>query len=67
MIDLRMELGPTWLGNAESASYALPPSYDDNLRARNLGVRFSVMYLFETNLDKKIRNKGKSTKKKRRL
>jgi hypothetical protein len=25
-----------------------------------MGLRFSVLYLLETNLDKKVRNKGKS-------
>jgi hypothetical protein len=60
MVDVRFELGHTWLGTATSADYVLPVTYDDNLKARNMGLRFSVMYLFETNLDKKVRNKGKS-------
>ena len=61
MIDLRAEIGHTWMGTSTSADYVLPVTYDDNLKARNMGLRFSVMYLFETNLDKKVRNKGKST------
>jgi hypothetical protein len=60
MIDLRGELGHTWMGTPSSADYVLPVTYDDNLKARNIGVRFSVMYLFERNMDKKVRNKGKS-------
>jgi hypothetical protein len=60
MIDLRGELGHTWMGTPTSADYVLPVTYDDNLKARNMGVRFSVMYLFERNMDKKVRNKGKS-------
>jgi len=60
MVDLRFELGHTWLGTPTSADYVLPVTYDDNLKARNMGLRFSVMYLFETNTDKKVRNKGKS-------
>lgn len=60
MVDLRFELGHTWMGTPTSADYVIPVTYDDNLKARNLGLRFSVMYLFETNLNKKIRNKGKS-------
>jgi hypothetical protein len=60
MVDLRFEFGHTWMGTPTSADYVLPVTYDDNLKARNMGLRFSVMYLFETNLDKKVRNKGKS-------
>lgn len=60
MVDARLELGHTWMGTPESADYVLPVTYDDNLKARNMGLRFSVMYLFETNLDKKVRNRGKS-------
>ncbi|MEX2233153.1 MAG: outer membrane beta-barrel protein [Cyclobacteriaceae bacterium] len=60
MVDLRFELGHTWLGTPTSADYVLPVTYDDNLKARNMGLRFSVMYLFERNMDKKVRNKGKS-------
>lgn len=67
MFDLRMEIGHTWLGKPESADYVIPVTYDDNLKARNMGLRFSVMYLLESNLDRKIRNKGKSTKNKKRL
>lgn len=60
MVDLRFELGHSWMGTPTSADYVLPVTYDDNLKARNMGLRFSVMYLFERNLDKKVRNKGKS-------
>jgi hypothetical protein len=60
MVDVRFELGHTWLGTPTSADYVLPVTYDDNLKARNMGLRFSVLYLLATNLDKKVRNKGKS-------
>lgn len=60
MADLRLELGHTWMGTPASADYVLPVTYDDSLKGRNMSVRFSLMYLFEMNLDKKVRNKGKS-------
>lgn len=60
MVDLRFELGHSWMGTATSTDYVLPVTYDDSLKGRNLGLRFSVMYLFERNTDKKVRNKGKS-------
>jgi hypothetical protein len=64
MVDLRCELGHTWLGGAKSADYVIPVDYKEarNLKDRNMGLRLSVMYLFERNLDKKVRNKGKSNK-----
>lgn len=70
MLDLRFEYGHTWLGTATSADYVIPLDYDEakNMKDRNMGLRASLMYLFESSLDKKTRNKGKSTKnKKRRL
>ncbi len=60
MFDVRFDIGHTWMGTATSTDYVLPVTYDDNLKARNMALRFSVMYLFERNLDKKVRNKGKS-------
>jgi hypothetical protein len=60
MFDVRFDIGHTWMGTPGSADYVLPVTYDDNLKARNMALRFSVMYLFERNLDKKVRNKGKS-------
>lgn len=65
MIDLRFELGHTWLGKPASADYVIPVDYQEgeNLKDRNMGLRLSFMYLFESNLDKKVRKKGKSTKK----
>ena len=59
MFDLRFDVGHTWMGMPASADYVLPVTYDDNLKARNMALRFSAMYLFERNLDKKVRNKGK--------
>lgn len=69
MMDARFELGHTWLGNVRSADYVIPIDYQEakNMKDRNMGLRLSIMYLLESNLDKKIRNKGKSTKKPRRL
>lgn len=61
MVDFRFELGHTWMGTPTSADYVLPVTYDDSLKGRNMSLRFSLMYLFEKNLDKKVRNKGKST------
>ncbi len=60
MFDMRFDIGHSWMGSPTSADYVLPVTYDDNLKARNMALRFSVMYLFEQNLDKKVRNKGKS-------
>jgi hypothetical protein len=64
MVDLRFSIDHTWLGKPESADYLYPLNYDDNLKARNVGAKLSLMYLFETSLDKKSLNKGKSTIKK---
>lgn len=60
MFDVRLDIGHTWMGTPSSADYVLPVTYDDNLKGRNMALRFSVMYLFERNMDKKVRNKGKS-------
>jgi hypothetical protein len=65
MFDVRLDIGHSWMGTPTSADYVLPVTYDDNLKARNMALRFSVMYLFERNLDKKVRNKGKSNVKKK--
>jgi len=61
LADLRFELGHSWMGQPHSADYVLPLTYRDNLKARNMGLRLSLMYLLEHNTDKKVRNKGKST------
>jgi hypothetical protein len=63
MFDLRFEMGGTWLGDADSADYLAPSDYDDNVKARNMGLRFSIMYLYQADVSKKGLNKGKSTKK----
>ena len=60
VVDMRLELGHSWLAGAESADYVFPQTYSKNLEARNVGLRLSLMYLFQTNLDTKVRNKGKS-------
>jgi hypothetical protein len=66
-LDVRFELGHTWLGTTESSDFVIPVTYEDNLKARNMGLRVSAMYMLEFNVDKKVRNRGKSTKKKSRL
>jgi hypothetical protein len=65
IVDLRFEFGQTWLGKERSADYVIPVDYKEarNLKDRNMGLRLSLMYLFQFNLDKKVRNKGKSLKK----
>jgi hypothetical protein len=60
MLDARFEFGQSWLGKATSTNYVLPANYNDNLKSSNMGLRLSVMYLFEANIDKKTRNMGKS-------
>jgi hypothetical protein len=67
VFDVRFEVGHTWLGTPESSDFVIPVTYEDNLKARNLGLRVSAMYMLEFNVDKKVRNRGKSTKKKSRL
>jgi hypothetical protein len=68
MFDLRFELGHSWFARKEdSVDRVFPTSYQDDLRSRNMGLRLSAMYLLQFSTDKKTRNKGKSTKKIRRL
>lgn len=69
MIDARFEFGHTWLGSENSADYIIPLDYNSakNMKDRNNNIRFSVMYLWEKNLEKRSRKKGKSTLKKQRL
>lgn len=64
--DIRFEVGHTWLGQTESSDFVIPVTYEDNLKARNLGLRASVMYMLEFSTDKKVINRGKSTRKKSR-
>lgn len=68
-IDARFEIGHSQFGRNESPDFVFPTAstYQDNLLARNMGVRLSVMYMMAYSTDKKIMNKGKSTKKKGRL
>ena len=60
MLDLRFESGHSWLGKATSTDYVLPATYNDNLKSSNVGLRFSVIYLWEADLTKKVRNLGKT-------
>jgi opacity protein-like surface antigen len=62
IVDLRYTIDQTLFGK-KKADYIIPHDYDDNLRVRNQGLKFSVMYLLEYNLSKRERNKGKSNKK----
>ena len=68
MIDARFELGHTWLGKDNSADYIIPLDYQSarNMKDRNNNLRFSILYLWEKDLDKRSRKKGKSTLKKQR-
>jgi opacity protein-like surface antigen len=60
MLDFRYGFDQTRLGRG-LADYQIPADYDDNLRVRNRNFKVSIIYLTEFNLDKKSRNKGKST------
>lgn len=60
MIDLRYSFDHTRLGSGK-ADYLVPTDYNDDLRMRMKGIKISVIYLFESNLSKEERNKGKST------
>lgn len=60
IIDVRYTLDQTLFGK-KSADYLAPDDYNDNLKFRNRSLKFSVIYLFEYNLNKKERHKGKST------
>lgn len=63
IVDLRYTTDQTLFGK-KSADYLIPDDYNDNLKVRSRSLRFSVIYMFEYNLDKKARKKGKSTLKK---
>ena len=60
MVDVRLEIGHSWLGKKNSTDYVLPATYKDNLQSSNMGLRLSCAYLFEKNLAKKVRNLGKT-------
>lgn len=59
MIDLRYTFDQTIFAKS-NADYLIPHDYNDNLRFRNRTISVSLMYLFEYNLKKQERNKGKS-------
>jgi hypothetical protein len=69
MIDARFELGHTWVGEENSADFIIPLDYHSarNMKDRNNNLRFSILYLWEKSLDKKLRKKGKSTLKRQRV
>lgn len=60
IIDVRYTFDQTLFGKVH-ADYLIPNDYHDNLRFRNRALKVSLMYLIESNLNKKSRNKGKST------
>jgi len=59
IIDFRYTFDQTQFAKT-SANNILPHDYRDNLKFRNRTLRISIMYLLQYNLDKKVRNKGKS-------
>lgn len=71
MVDLRFELGHSWLAKSDNEDYVLPLILNQNnqdaasLQARNMGIRLSGIYMIEINSNKKVRNKGKSNVKKK--
>jgi hypothetical protein len=65
MVDLRFEYGHSWLAKSEAEDFIIPTNYDPSLKARNMSVRLSGIYLMELNTNKRARNKGKSTLKKK--
>jgi opacity protein-like surface antigen len=65
MIDLRYAFDQSRIGRSK-ADFLVPTDYNDELRARFRSVKFSVIYLLESNTSKEVRNKGKSTRSKDR-
>ena len=65
MVDVRFEYGHSWLAQSETEDFYFPVTYNPSLKARNMSLRFSFIYLMELNSNKKARNKGKSTLKKK--
>ncbi len=61
IIDFRYEIGHTRIGNETSSQFLIPSDYQDSMKGRNKGLRFSLIYLYEFSSDKKTRNRGKST------
>lgn len=60
MLDFRYTVDQSRIGKGR-ADFLIPTDYRDDLRARFKGVKFSIIYLLESNSSKQIRNKGKST------
>lgn len=60
MLDFRYTFDQSRIGKGK-ADFLIPTDYDDDLRARFKSLKFSVIYLLESNTSKQIRNKGKST------
>jgi hypothetical protein len=65
MVDLRFEYGHSWLAKSEAEDFIIPTDYNPSLKARNMSLRLSGIYLMELNTNKKARNKGKSTLKRK--
>jgi len=64
ILDIRYTFDQTMVGKTH-ADYLIPNDYHDNLRFRNHALKASIMYLLESNVSKKSRNKGKSNIKRR--
>ena len=60
IVDVRYTVDQTLFGK-RNADYLIPDDYSDNLKFRNRSLKFSIVYLFEYNLNKKERHRGKST------
>lgn len=61
MLMLRYELGHSFLSKEGYGTFSRIAEYRDNLLVRNQGVRISLSYLLDTNIDQ--RKRGKSTNK----
>jgi opacity protein-like surface antigen len=60
MIDFRFEYGHSWIAKSEYEDFHFPVTYDPSVKARNMSLRLSAIFLLELNTNKKVRNKGKS-------
>jgi hypothetical protein len=69
MIDFRIEYGHTWWAKsgegADTEDIYFPVNYKPSLKVRNMGMRLSAIYAIELNTNKKVRNKGKSSLRKK--
>lgn len=59
IIDLRYEIGHSLIGRSDSSFLPDLLGYEDDLKARNTGIRFNIAYLIDTKIEE--RKKGKTT------